>query len=88
MEEEVAASEEVLTDLLDKLSDMVRQPMASETQDRQRGGTGWRLWDTKQVGPGRVMHQILLKEYLPPLFFNSFRAGSRRDGLPTNTALK
>ena len=26
MEEEVAASEEVLTDLLDKLSDMVRQP--------------------------------------------------------------
>lgn len=40
MEEEVAASEEVLTDLLDKLSDMVRQPLASETREIVKRGAG------------------------------------------------
>lgn len=41
MEEEVAASEEVLTDLLDKLSDMVRESLASQTRQNAKGGKGW-----------------------------------------------
>lgn len=41
MEEQVASSEEVLTDLLDKLSDMVRHGRPTEIEGhRQRGAVG------------------------------------------------
>lgn len=50
MEEQVASSEEVLTDLLDKLSDMVRQGGSSTLQHiehhGERGGGG--LWEQKR----------------------------------------
>ena len=55
MEEEVAASEEVLTDLLEKLSDMVRHPVASGTRktatDGEQGRDGRYIM---QAGPGRA----------------------------------
>lgn len=91
MEEEVAASEGVLTDLLDKLSDMVRQPMTSNTRNTANGAGQGRVWDMMQAGTdqGPAMHQSLLKESLVSIFFPfyDFRTVLRMGDLPTIAAL-